>query len=77
MKQTYPELIKFLEQEKKSYHNWAAVSDILRIQILIKEGGIYLDTDIHMLLPINNSLQTKTKRHICTKRFLLPKYWYL
>lgn len=32
---------------------WAFVSDYVRLYVLIKEGGIYLDTDVEIIKPLN------------------------
>jgi hypothetical protein len=43
---THPKLISYLERESSGkFPNYAAASDILRLLILNKEGGIYVDTD--------------------------------
>ncbi len=42
--------------EKKKY---AFVSDVARFDILYKEGGIYLDTDVELLKPIDFLLEEK------------------
>lgn len=41
----------------KKYKLWAFMSDYLRLWILYKEGGIYMDTDVQVLKPFNNLLQ--------------------
>ena len=40
---------------QRAYENkmWAFVSDYLRFQILYEEGGIYLDTDMQVLKPLD------------------------
>lgn len=40
-------------QEKK----WAFVSDYVRLKILYEEGGIYMDTDVKVLKPLESLLQ--------------------
>ena len=39
---------------------WAFVSDVARLIILYKYGGLYLDTDVELLKPINNTLLEHT-----------------
>jgi len=43
---------------KRAYHEkkWAFVSDYLRFAILYQEGGIYLDTDMEVLKPLDELL---------------------
>ncbi len=50
-----PELNAFA---KRAYDakKWAFVSDYLRFYILFKEGGIYLDTDMEVLKPLDDLL---------------------
>ena len=36
---------------------WAFASDVLRMDILAKEGGIYLDIDVELLKPLDEFLQ--------------------
>ena len=33
--------------------DWAYLSDYVRLQVLAKEGGVYLDTDVEMLKPLD------------------------
>jgi hypothetical protein len=33
--------------------DWAYLSDYVRLQVLAKEGGVYLDTDVELLKPLN------------------------
>ena len=37
---------------------WAFVSDYVRTYALFKEGGLYLDTDVELIRPINDLLET-------------------
>ena len=39
--------------------NYALVSDVIRIYALMHEGGIYLDTDLELLRPLDDLLQYK------------------
>jgi hypothetical protein len=42
-----PRMRNYFEREKTGvYPNYAAASDILRLFILLREGGIYVDTDV-------------------------------
>lgn len=43
---------------KEAYEakKWAFVSDVARLDILYKEGGIYLDTDVELLKPLDDFL---------------------
>jgi hypothetical protein len=46
MNQKFPRLVSFLERESHGkFPNYAAASDILRLMILHKLGGVYIDTD--------------------------------
>ena len=38
---------------------WAFVSDYARLKIIFEEGGIYLDTDVELIKPIDDLLATK------------------
>lgn len=49
--------------------NWALASDIIRTQALIDEGGIYLDTDVELLRPLDEFL--KYDAVLCYE----SKYW--
>jgi len=46
---------------KEAYENkqWAFVSDYARLCILLEHGGIYLDTDMQLLKPIDEFLNNK------------------
>ncbi len=46
---------------KEAYEakKWAFVSDFFRFQILYNEGGIYLDTDVELLRPLDDLLNNK------------------
>lgn len=51
---------------------WAFVSDVARLDIIEKHGGIYLDTDVELLAPVDNLLSNgafyffETERNINT-----------
>lgn len=40
---------------KEAYEagKWAFVSDVARLEIVLKEGGIYMDTDVELLAPLD------------------------
>ena len=46
---------------KEAYEarKWAFVSDFARLDILYQEGGIYLDTDVELLKPLDSFLNCK------------------
>jgi len=46
---------------KQAYMNrkWAFVSDYARLKILFEEGGIYLDTDVELVRPLDGFLEYK------------------
>ena len=37
--------------------NWAFVSDVARLYALVTEGGIYMDTDVEVIKPLDNLLK--------------------
>ncbi|MCL1945227.1 MAG: hypothetical protein FWF56_05450 [Firmicutes bacterium] len=37
--------------------NWALAADIMRVEILLKHGGIYLDTDVELIKPFDDLLE--------------------
>ncbi|MDR3021499.1 MAG: hypothetical protein LBU60_02320 [Clostridiales bacterium] len=39
--------------------NWALAADVMRADVLYKYGGIYLDTDVELLRPLDELLQNK------------------
>jgi len=47
MPQGYPTIDQMLKYEK-----WALISDFLRLYALYHEGGIYLDTDVELVKPL-------------------------
>ena len=49
---------------KEAYEdkNWAFVSDYCRIWVLYNYGGVYLDTDIEVLKPIDDLYREKEKK---------------
>lgn len=36
---------------------WAFITDVVRLQALVSEGGIYMDTDVEVLKPLDSLLQ--------------------
>ncbi len=48
----FPLVAKALEKQR-----WALASDIIRMYAVYTEGGIYLDTDIELLKPLDNLLK--------------------
>lgn len=43
-------------QEAYSRQKWAFVSDYVRMWVLYKYGGVYLDTDVELIKPLDNLL---------------------
>lgn len=52
------DLSKFGPYLKEAYdqEEWAFVSDVVRLYALVTEGGIYMDTDIEVLKPLDELL---------------------
>lgn len=48
----------FCERSKKAYleKKWALVADIARLKVIFEQGGIYLDTDVELIAPLDNLL---------------------
>ncbi len=38
---------------------WAFVSDVARLSALVNQGGIYMDTDVEVIRPLDNLLQSE------------------
>ncbi|MDR1138972.1 MAG: hypothetical protein LBK70_03745 [Clostridiales bacterium] len=38
-------------------HNWALAADMMRAEILLRHGGIYLDTDVELIRPFDDLLE--------------------
>lgn len=59
-------------QEAYEAKKWAFVSDVARLDIVAKHGGVYLDTDVELLAPIEELLTHnafyifETERNIAT-----------
>lgn len=49
---------KYVEQAYEQ-KKWAFVSDVARITALYQEGGIYLDTDVEIIRPLDNLLDNQ------------------
>ncbi len=50
-------------QEAYRTRKWAFVSDYVRLYALYNEGGVYIDSDVEILKPINDILENK---HVVT-----------
>ena len=50
----YPLVKKALDEKQ-----WAFAADIIRMYAVYKEGGIYLDTDIELVKPLESLLKYK------------------
>ena len=48
----YPLIAKALREKR-----WALAADVLRMQVIYAEGGIYLDTDVELLKPLDAFLK--------------------
>ncbi len=46
-------------QEAYEAKKWAFVSDVARLMIIYEQGGIYLDTDVELIKPIDDLLEQK------------------
>lgn len=59
-------------QEAYESKKWAFVSDVARLDIVAKHGGVYLDTDVELLAPVDELIQHnaffifETERNIAT-----------
>lgn len=53
--------VNSIEYTKQAYENkkWAFVSDYVRLYVLYNYGGIYMDTDVELLKPIDIFLENK------------------
>lgn len=51
--------VRFCDFAKEAYDakKWAFLSDCARLEIIYREGGIYLDTDVELLRPLEEFLQ--------------------
>ena len=51
--------INFCAYTKEAYDakKWAFVSDVVRLYVLVKFGGIYMDTDVEVIKPLDDLLQ--------------------
>lgn len=53
--------VNITEYTRQAYENkkWAFVSDYARLSVLLEYGGLYLDTDMELLKPIDEFLDNK------------------
>lgn len=49
----YNDYVKEAFQAKK----WAFITDVVRLKAMVEEGGIYMDTDVEVLKPLDEILQ--------------------
>lgn len=58
------------EYSRKAYHDkkWAFVSDYARCKILYEYGGVYLDTDVELIKPLNDLIMAGPYMGIETER---------
>lgn len=51
--------INFCRYTKEAYEEkkWAFVSDVARLEIICREGGVYLDTDVELINSLDDLLQ--------------------
>ncbi len=51
--------VDFCPYSKKAYHNrkYAFLSDVARLKIIYDNGGVYMDTDVELLHPIDELLE--------------------
>lgn len=51
--------VTFCERSKQAYlqKRWAFVADIARLKVIYDIGGVYLDTDVELLQPLDDLLQ--------------------
>lgn len=49
------------EYTKKAYEHkkWALIPDVVRLEVLLEHGGIYLDTDVELIKPLDSLLNQK------------------
>lgn len=63
---TICEYVKQAYEEKK----WAFVSDYVRLYALVNEGGIYLDTDVEIIQPLDDFLSDKAFLGIESQKYI-------
>ena len=53
--------VHFLSYTKEAYHHkkYAFVSDVARLYALVNEGGIYMDTDVELIKPLDTLLHNQ------------------
>jgi len=64
--------INYNEYTKQAYKNkkWAFVSDVTRLYAVYAEGGVYLDTDVELIKPIDDLLNGSMFIGFETKRLI-------
>lgn len=57
---------------KQAYEakKWAFVSDVARLDVVHQHGGVYLDTDVELLRPINSLLENEAFLAFETERYI-------
>ena len=68
---------------KQAYVNkkWAFSSDVARLYVLYKEGGIYMDTDVEIYKPLDEFLNNEgfigfEDKHCCSLAYLPARWFY-
>ncbi len=46
-------------KEAMEEKQWAFVSDVARLQVVFQEGGVYLDTDVELIRPLDDLLENR------------------
>ncbi len=51
--------VNFCERSRKAYiqGKWAFVADIARLKVIFERGGVYLDTDVELIAPLDDLLK--------------------
>ena len=60
---------------KEAYEakKWAFVSDVARLMIIYRNGGIYLDTDVELIAPLEPIREKMTFSLVLSQKLLSPK----
>ena len=66
----------FTRERVGLYPNFAAASDILRLYLLYKEGGVYLDTDIRATEDLSEKKRPQGFGQLEAKNGLLYNVWF-